>query len=53
MSKETHNDVTDDLAVSLVRGDFLYRIQRRIGLIPADGLGLGRLVRMRETEENP
>jgi hypothetical protein len=42
MSKETHNDVTDDLAVSLVRGDFLYRIQRRIGLIPADGLGLGR-----------
>jgi hypothetical protein len=27
---------------SLVRGDLLFRLQRRIGLIPADGLGLVR-----------
>ena len=27
---------------SLVRGDLLYRAQRSIGLIPADGLGLMR-----------
>jgi hypothetical protein len=27
---------------SLVRGDLLYRVQRSIGLIPADGLGLMR-----------
>ena len=25
---------------SLVRGDVLYRLQRAIGLIPANGLGL-------------
>jgi len=42
MSSETSSNVSDDLAVSLVRGDFLYRIQRRVGLIPADGLGLVR-----------
>jgi hypothetical protein len=32
----------DDLALSLVRGDLLFRFQRRIGLIPAEGLGLVR-----------
>ena len=29
-------------AVSLIRGDLLFRIQRRVGLIPERGLGLGR-----------
>jgi hypothetical protein len=28
--------------LSLVRGDLLFRLQRRIGLIPAEGLGVGR-----------
>lgn len=28
--------------LSLVRGDLLFRVQRRIGLIPRGGLGLGR-----------
>lgn len=32
----------DELKLSLVRGDALYRVQHAIGLIPADGLGLGR-----------
>jgi hypothetical protein len=31
-----------DLELSLVRGDALMRIQRAIGLVPADGLGAGR-----------
>ncbi len=31
-------------ALSLVRGDLLFRFQRRIGLIPAEGLGIGRRV---------
>jgi hypothetical protein len=30
------------VAFSLVRGDLLYRLQRAVGLIPADGLGLVR-----------
>ncbi len=30
------------LELSLVRGDALFRLQRRLGLIPAHGLGLGR-----------
>jgi hypothetical protein len=35
--------VTDsDLELSLIRGDALLRLQRRIGLVPADGLGVGR-----------
>jgi hypothetical protein len=34
--------VSDELALSLVRGDALLRLQRRIGLVPADGLGVGR-----------
>lgn len=29
-------------AVSLIRGDPLYRVQRAVGLIPAEGLGIGR-----------
>ncbi len=29
-------------AISLVRGDAAFRLMRRIGLIPADGLGVGR-----------
>jgi hypothetical protein len=33
-------DVVDDF--SLVRGDLLFRAQRAIGLIPAQGLGVGR-----------
>ena len=31
-----------ELALSLVRGDALLRLQRRIGLVPAEGLGVGR-----------
>ena len=29
-------------AISLVRGDLLFRVQRKIGLIPENGLGIGR-----------
>jgi len=32
----------DDLALSLVRGDVFLRAQRAIGLVPKDGLGVGR-----------
>ena len=37
-------DVTTDtdFELSLVRGDALLRLQRRIGLVPAGGLGVGR-----------
>jgi hypothetical protein len=42
MANEGKKDVSSDLAVSLVRGDLLFRLQRRIGLIPDDGLGLVR-----------
>ena len=31
-----------DFALSLVRGEALLRLQRRIGLVPADGLGVAR-----------
>jgi hypothetical protein len=31
-----------EFALSLVRGDALLRLQRRIGLVPAGGLGVGR-----------
>ena len=31
-----------ELALSLVRGDALFRLQRRIGLVPAEGLGVRR-----------
>ena len=30
--------------LSLVRNDPMYRLQRKVGLIPAEGLGLGRRV---------
>lgn len=30
------------LDTSLVRGDILYRLQRRVGLIPLEGLGIAR-----------
>jgi len=33
---------TDTEPLSLVRGDAAWRLQRAIGLIPADGLGIGR-----------
>ena len=36
---------SDDVArfeFSLVRGDILFRLQRRVGLVPAEGLGVGR-----------
>jgi hypothetical protein len=42
MSDERHEEQTSDLAVSLVRGDLLFRLQSRIGLIPSEGLGLVR-----------
>jgi hypothetical protein len=32
----------DDLALSVVRGDALLRAQRAIGLVPKEGLGVGR-----------
>ena len=31
-----------ELGISLVRDDLLFRIQRRIGLIPSQGLGVVR-----------
>lgn len=34
--------MTEAAGLSLVRGDTLFRIQRAIGLIPANGLGVGR-----------
>ena len=33
---------TEALSLSLVRNDLLFRMQRRVGLIPADGLGVVR-----------
>ncbi|HET6304728.1 MAG TPA: hypothetical protein VFG80_08095 [Myxococcota bacterium] len=35
-------DEADELALSLVRGDALLRVQRAVGLVPRDGLGVGR-----------
>jgi len=35
-------DTVETFELSLVRGDILYRLQRRIGLIPPDGPGIGR-----------
>ena len=32
----------DEFSISLVRNDLLFRLQRRIGLIPEGGLGVGR-----------
>ena len=36
---ETHQE---NFALSLVRDDLLYRLQRRIGLIPTKGSGIAR-----------
>src|SRR5262245_27247517 len=33
---------SEDLALSLVRGDALLRAQRAIGIVPREGLGVGR-----------
>ena len=35
-------DEADELALSLVRGDALLRVQRAVGLVPRDGIGVGR-----------
>lgn len=42
MTTKTPAPSGPDADLSLVRGDLLYRLQRRIGLIPAEGLGVGR-----------
>jgi len=42
MSKVVTGTNTETFGVSLVRGDVLYRLQRKIGLIPPDGPGIGR-----------
>jgi hypothetical protein len=43
MTSDPAREATDqELHVSLVRGDAVFRLQRRIGLIPATGLGVGR-----------
>ena len=35
-------DEEGDLAISLVRGDLLFRVERAVGLVPAAGSGIGR-----------
>ena len=45
MASESSNASAEqgpELALSLVRGDALFRLQRRIGLVPAEGLGVAR-----------
>jgi len=42
MRKNSHDATDKQWAVSLVRGDLLFRFQRKIGLIPEEGLGIGR-----------
>jgi hypothetical protein len=37
-------DLVTDGDFSLVRGDWPFRMQRAVGLIPADGLGIGRRI---------
>jgi len=41
-SSDASTGEAPELALSLVRGDALFRLQRRIGLVPAEGLGVGR-----------
>jgi len=41
-SKQTIEEASEEFFLSIVRGDVLFRLQRRIGLIPAEGLGLVR-----------
>jgi hypothetical protein len=42
MNKLDTGTPAETFGISLVRGDILYRLQRKIGLIPADGPGIGR-----------
>jgi hypothetical protein len=42
MATDAREETTEEFFLSIVRGDVLFRLQRRIGLIPADGLGLAR-----------
>ena len=42
MRNNSHDATDKQWAVSLVRGDLLFRFQRKIGLIPEEGLGIGR-----------
>ncbi len=42
MNKLDTGTPAETFGISLVRGDILYRLQRRIGLIPPDGPGIGR-----------
>jgi len=42
MNGVERKDTVETFELSLVRGDILYRLQRRIGLIPPDGPGIGR-----------
>jgi len=42
MYKADTGSLAETFGVSLVRGDILYRLQRRVGLIPPDGLGVAR-----------
>jgi hypothetical protein len=42
MNKRDTGTPAETFGISLVRGDILYRLQRRIGLIPPDGPGIGR-----------
>jgi len=42
MDDPTREEPTGVVTLSLIRGDLLFRLQRRIGLIPAEGLGLAR-----------
>lgn len=42
MDSESREQAYEDFLLSIVRGDVLFRLQRAIGLIPAEGLGLVR-----------
>jgi len=42
MHKSDTGTFAETFGVSLVRGDIFYRLQRRVGLIPPDGLGIAR-----------
>ena len=42
MTNESREQAYEDFLLSIVRGDVLFRLQRKVGLIPAGGLGLVR-----------
>jgi len=42
MASGHHKEGDAEFELSLVRGDVLMRLHRRLGLVPADGLGIGR-----------